>query len=69
MADIVCHPWMQGPIASQSEVVAEMERRKAASKKMSDEARAGSSRPQEDGSVYRDFQLDNVTYVVDYKND
>jgi len=36
MGDIVCHPWMQGPTASQNQVIAEMERRKAVSKDMAD---------------------------------
>ena len=68
MGDIVCHPWMQGPTASQDQVIAEMERRKAVSKDMADQARAGSARPDDEGKVYRDFVLNGKTYVIDYEN-
>ena len=68
LGDIVAHPWMQGPIASQAEVIEEMERRKERSKEMADEARAGSARQADDGQVFRDFELNGVRYVTAYTN-
>lgn len=68
MADIVCHPWMQGPTASRDDVINEMERRRAASKDMADQSRAGSAIVDDEGKVYRDFNLNGITYVLEYEN-
>lgn len=68
LGDIICHPWMQGPMADKTEVIAEMERRKAASKEMADQSRAGSAKMDDEGRVYRDFVLGAKTYVVNYEN-
>lgn len=44
MGDIICHPWMQGEIATKDQIVAEMEARNLKSKQLAEQQRV-SSRP------------------------
>ena len=62
LGDIICHPWMQGEMATKEEIIEEMERRRAASKAMAEQSRAGEGAR---AGARRDFQLGELTYVTE----
>ena len=67
MGDILMSKWMQGPVATHEEALAEMVRRKQVTEQLQDQKR-NTARSGNAGDR-RAFDLNGVQYLVEYENE
>lgn len=65
LADLIAHPWACGTVASEAEVLAECDKRRAANKAEAENAEASE---RFNGEAHRDFKLQNRVYYDEFES-